>query len=333
MLLAVECQVQMQRRMTRRLISIPCLLLSLAWGQELTIKTRVHLVVSPATVTDSKGHFIDGLTEADFELLDDGKPQKIQVDTSDIVQTPISLVIATATNYNAGAALGKIRKVGSMVEPLVTGEHGEVAILSFSDHVKVIQEFTPDAKLITKAFGVLRTDGTGARLLDAASEAIGMLHDRPAGHRKILLLISESRDRGSESKIKDVLQAAQRDDITIYTMTFSAYVTPWTTRPDNNGPPPGDIIKIVTEIAHATKTDATQELARLTGGKKLSFQTLKRLETDLGRLGEELHSQYLLSFTPSEQSNDPAFHAIQVLVKDRPDLVVVSRPGYWPEAQ
>ena len=310
-------------------MKICALICVLASGQELTIRTQVPLVMSPVTVTDRNGRFVDGLAESDFELLDNGKHQKVQVDTSDVAQTPISLAIAVGTHNNAAAALGKIRKVGSMIQPLVTGERGEAAIVSFSGKVKVIQEFTPDAKSITKAFAALSVDGAGARMLDAAMQGIAMLRARPASHRRILLLISESKDRGSEAKLQSVLDAAQRDDVTIYTLTYSAYVTPWTTKTDLNGPPPGDILAIIGELGHLAKTDASRELTRFTGGRKLSFQTLKRLETDLGRLGEELHSQYLLSFTPSEQGNG-AFHVIDVRVKGREDLVVSARPGYWP---
>ena len=90
-------------------MKICALICVLASGQELTIRTQVPLVMSPVTVTDRNGRFVDGLAESDFELLDNGKPQKVQVDTSDVAQTPISLAIAVATHINAAAALGKIR--------------------------------------------------------------------------------------------------------------------------------------------------------------------------------------------------------------------------------
>jgi hypothetical protein len=105
-----------------------------ALGQDLTIRTRVPLVVAPATVTDGKGRFIDGLRESDFVLLDNGHSRPLHIDTSDIAQIPISIVIAVQSNGFSGPALAKIRKVGSMVEPLITGERGEAAVIRFSEN-------------------------------------------------------------------------------------------------------------------------------------------------------------------------------------------------------
>jgi hypothetical protein len=121
----------------------------------------------------------------------------------------------------------------------------------------------------------------------------------------------------------------ERQSVTVYSLVYSAYVTPFTTKGSDMPPPDGgtDLTAIFTEPARLGKKNAALELAEYSGGRKLSFATLRGLEQDLGRTGEELHSQYLLTYTPS--SRKPGFHTIAVKLKDRPDAMIRARPGYW----
>jgi VWFA-related protein len=305
------------------------LLLCLAPAQEPTIRTRVALVVAPTTVTDRSGKFIDGLQASDFLVLDNGKPREIRMDTSDVALTPVSLVVAIQANKPASAALAKLRKTGSMIDHLITGDRGETAVVRFSDEIKLLQDFTRDSNLIVKAFRSLKTSGEDARSIDAAQQAVEMLAARPENRRRIVLLISESRDRGSRAELQAVLQAAQRANVTIYPLTFSVHATPWTARPADAPPAGGglNILGVVRELARLGKTNTAGELARFTGGRRLSFVTLRALESELSRIGEELHSQYLISFSPAADTGE--FHLLDVKVRGRPDLVVNTRPGYW----
>src|SRR5580658_7338078 len=111
-----------------------------------TIRAKVHLVLVPVTVTDTKGKFVDGLKAEDFVLYDDGMPQReLQVDSSDTVPAPVALVAAVQTNGISLPALAKIRKIGGMLQPLLSGEKGEAAVLSYDDDVHLLQEFTRDS--------------------------------------------------------------------------------------------------------------------------------------------------------------------------------------------
>lgn len=300
-------------------------------AQETTIRTRVNLVVAPATVTDASGRFVNGLSEPDFEVLDNGAARKVRVDHSDFVLTPISLVICVQANNDANPALAKIRKTGSLIDTMITGDRGEAALLRVNEEIQVVQEFTAEGVRIRDAFRSLKTSGSGAKSLDAVEQAIRMLHERPGGRRKIVILIAEAKDRGSEAKLPDVLRLAQQENVTVYPLTFSVHATPWTAKPEDIKPGDGmDLIRVVGELTRLGKSNTAEELARFTGGRKLPFLTLGGLEAGLSRLGEELHSQYLISFAPAEVDNDGAFHVLSIRVKGRPELKVVSRPGYWP---
>src|SRR5580658_5107642 len=117
-----------------------------------TIRANVHLVLVPVTVTDAKGKFVDGLTSQDFVLYDDGVPQRqLQVDSSDTVLAPIALVVAIQASWISQPALEKIHKIGGMLQPLVSGEKGEAAVLAYDSEVRTLQDFTRDSARISGA--------------------------------------------------------------------------------------------------------------------------------------------------------------------------------------
>jgi VWFA-related protein len=293
------------------------------------IRTTVPLVVAPTTITDRNGRYIDGLTSADFRLLDRGRPQSILADVS---YQPISLVIALASNDAAAAALAKVGKAGSTIEPLITGIRGEVAVMSYADRIRTVQPFTGDFDRVRHALFAVRAGGTNARMVDAAADAIYLLETRPPGRRRVLILIGESKDRGSETGLEDVLTRAQRANVLIYPLTYSPWATPFTARPQDAPQGAGglNLVAIFKEIARLSKENTAAALARYTGGRVFSFLKQTGLEDDLTLLGEELHAQYMLTFTPREAS-DGLYHAIEVSVPGRPDAVIRSRPGYWLE--
>jgi len=297
-----------------------------------TIRTNVPLVLVPVTVTDRKGKFIDGLSVDDFVVGDNGARQKIRMDTSDTVVAPVSLVVAVQCSGISAAVLAKINKVGAMIQPLVTGERGRAAVVAFDDEVRVFQDFTSDGTKIRIAFEKIHGRVIKAgRMIDATAQSVKMLEARPESSRRILLILSESRDRGSKSKLLPVIEQAQRAGVMIYPATYSTQATPWTARPEDNPAMPGgpDYLGAIGELLRMGKTNDAAALARATGGRHLSFETLKGLEEAIARAGEDIHSQYLVSFTPS--SSEAGFHNLVVAVPSRSDAVVRARPGYWAQ--
>src|SRR4051794_4157517 len=91
-------------------------------------KSTVPLVVAPTTVTDAKGHFVDGLEERDLVLYDNNVPRPIQLDFE---VYPVSLVVAVQTSANSEAILDKLGRSGGLLSQMVAGESGETAILTF----------------------------------------------------------------------------------------------------------------------------------------------------------------------------------------------------------
>jgi VWFA-related protein len=248
------------------------------------------------------------------------------------VVAPVSLIVAVQCSGISAAVLAKINKVGAMIQPLVIGERGQAAVIAFDDEVRLFQDFTSDGTKIRIAFE--RIEGRVIRkghMIDAAAEGIKMLETRPENSRRIMLILSESRDRGSKTKLPAVIEQAQRAGVLIYPMTYSTQATPWTARPEDNPNMPGgpDYLGALRELMRKGKINDADAFAHATGGRHLSFETLNGLEEAIAHAGEDIHSQYLISFVPPASS--PGFHQLIVTVPSRTDAATRSRPGYWSQ--
>jgi len=297
------------------------------------ITTSVPLVLVPVTVTDAKGNFIDGLTSDDFVLSDEGVAQKIQLDTSDTVVAPVAIVVLIQSSGISTPALAKIRKVGSMIEPLLAGERGQAAVITYDEEIRVVQDFTSDGGKIKSVFqGIIPRTIKSATLFDAIVRGVRMLDSRSEHFRRVMVILGESRDRGSKYKLDPAIEAAQRENVAIYHVTYSAQATAWTAKPADNPPLPGgmDILGAIGEVGRLGTKNAADALALATGGRHLSFARYDGLESALQRVSAEIHSQYLLSFVPRESENRK-LHKISVTVPSRKDAVIRARSGFWPQ--
>jgi VWFA-related protein len=314
-------------------LSVACALTVALIAQD--IKTNVHLVLVPATVTDKKGNLIDGLHEDDFVVTDDGVRQKVHMDTSDTVLAPVSLVVLIQSSGISIPALARIKLVGAMIQPVVIGARGQAAVISYDTDVRTYQEFTSDGTKIRTAFENIEARTIRqAKLIDAVIEGMKMLDTRPENYRRIMMVLGESRDRGSKHKLAEAVEMAQRAGVVIYSLTYSAQGEAWTSSSENAPPMPGDAdyLGAIGELARLGKTNHADALAKATGGRHLSFLKVGSLEAVVSRTGEEIHSQYLLSFVPKESKN-MGLHRIEVQVTKYPDAVVRARPGYWADRQ
>jgi VWFA-related protein len=316
-------------------------------------KSTVPLVVAPTTITDSKGHNIDGLMPDDLILYDNNVPQKTQMDW---MKYPIDLVVAVQTSENSGAVIDKLGGSGILFTDLLAADAGETAVISFSDEVKIHQEFTSNPDFVIHSLRMLRKEGDDAHILDAMRQALLMLEHRPPGRRRIILMIAERRDRSSKTKLPEVVAQVQRQNAAVYWLTYSPFLEPFTVKnktaedlkpeaerikvqtcalcpaPDDTPVPfdvgPGSYLYAIQELIRLHKADLSSLFTETTGGRSLSFLKKSALERAIQLVSEEVHREYILSFEP--KGGDPGtFHAIRVAVKNRPELRVKTREGYW----
>src|SRR6202012_22075 len=183
------------------------------------------IVQVPVSVTGKRGTQVADLQADDFDVLVDGVHRQITLDRFDTGVAPISLVVAIQSAGISSPAIAKIRRIGGMIQPLVIGSRGEAAVLSFDSEVKWLQDFTQDSGAIDNAIMNLKPgESMQACMFDAIVEAANRMKRR-AG-RKILLLISETRDRGSHTKFDDALEAVAREGIEVFAAHFFPSTTP-----------------------------------------------------------------------------------------------------------
>lgn len=317
------------------------------------IRTSVNVVIAPTTVRDRRGEFVDGLQLQDFQLYDNNKLQTIRADVRD---EPLSLVVAVQKSYNLNDILPKIQRIGPMLNDILAGQDGEVALLAFDHRIQVAQDFTNETTKITEALKNMKPGSPNHAVIDAEMAAIRMLRRRPVDRRKVLLLISEKRDRGSEARIREALEEAEFANVTIFSLDISSLAATVTGTPIPPRPPAipttaehvpaggaltpttveqnyytGNYIPMFVDIFKGVKSmfvdDTLDVFTRFTGGREYGFVSDKSLEKAVQSIASELHSQYLLSYTPNNQT-EGGFHEIRVVV-DRGGLEVRTRPGYY----
>jgi VWFA-related protein len=316
--------------MFRRLAAITMMLSAHTVIAQPRFQATSPLVLVPVSVTDKKGVPIDGLHVEDFVLSDEGVRQTVRMDTADTWVAPVSVVVAVQSSSISSAALAKINKVGGMIQPLIAGDRGTAAVLAFDDEIRVLQEFTSNSTKISAAFrGLHGRPGTSARMLDAVMQAVEMFDARPRNHRRVMILLSEAHDRGSATKLADAIEKVQRAGMIVYPATYSAYLTPWTAKPEDAPPTDGNILTALGDLFRKGQQNTAEALARASGGERISFNTLNALENALNRMSAEIHSQYLLSFAPA--AGKRGFHRLEVSVPERPEAAVRARAGYWVE--
>jgi hypothetical protein len=337
------------------LLSLTCL------AQETVLRSKSELVLAPVSITDKSGHPVRDLTESDLILYDDNVPQRIQLED---ITLPISLAIAIQTTPEAQIVLDKLRKATGVIGPMITGAKGEAAVVSFGKEIRVVQPFTSNEDDVARAIKHLDADGAAASLGDAVTACLQLLAARPAGHRRVLLILSEKHDMGTtKEQIATAAVLAQKQNITVYSMTFSPSASQWTSKVPVYCDPPASLGKcvrcrcgncgnqcdredgkpqkyvpvqsgglnlgaLIGAAAKAAQVNAGDVLARATGGEQTEFATKNGLDGVLDRIGRDIHGQYLISFAPTQQDRG-AFHRIRVEVKGRPNLTIRTRPGYW----
>jgi len=324
--------------------------------QAATIKSRTTLVTTPVAVIDSSGQFVYDLDKQDFQILDNGTPQ--QIEGFETEMRPVALVIVIQTNSTTAPLLDPVRPLASMFSTLLLGSQGQAAVIIFNDRVRVAQDFSNDSAQLKTTFKDFTARGSGARLDDALSRAIGMLEQRPKVERRVIIAFSDGFDSGSETSKAEIVRRATTAEVSIYGLGFSPaqellqkkpHLEPYSpldnnvTRPvpPNTIPTPTNenatydnpipavpILVATGELIRSTLASSLLEYyAGYTGGVFYSHWSSKALQDQLNRIATEIQSQYELAYVPDTPS-ESGFHRIEVHV-NRAKVKVRARAGYF----
>lgn len=277
----------------------------------LTIKRRVNEVNVLFIATDKHGKFVRNLNERDFNILDDHKPPESILAFRRETDLPIQmgLLVDVSGSVNSRFEFEQEAATGFLQHVIRPG-FDKAFVLGFNGHSEYAQDYTDRVSLLS--VGVKRLqNGGGTALYDAVYRAckeklLGEKSDHPV--RKALVVISDGEDNQSETSKAQAIEMAQRAEVIIYTIST-----------DDSG-----------LILRGDKV--LQQLADATGGRAFYPYKMKDISHSFSAIEDELRSQYVVSYKPSDFDADGRYRSIEITALKK-DLQVRARRGYFAPKQ
>ncbi len=251
-----------------------------------------------ATVVGANGHLATDLTKDDFEVLDNGKPQSIEIFSSEV--QPINIVIMLDMSGSMASSLSLLRAGAvQMFSNLLPADKARVG--SFGDQILLNDKFTNDPNELIHSLYLELPQAGRTPLWGAVSRGMTAL-DKLDG-RRVVLVFTDGMDTVRQPTLQEVTYRAQAQGFMIYAIGLWNHYGYTTVAPD-----PG-----------------LRTLAGETGGGYIELRTANGLGPAFVQVADELHRQYLLGFRTS--ATDGKLHPIEVQVK-RPGMSVRARKTY-----
>ncbi|PYX60588.1 MAG: VWA domain-containing protein [Acidobacteria bacterium] len=273
-----------------------------------TLKVDVKLVNVFVTVTDARGSPVAGLKKENFSVQEDGHEQKIAIFDKESA-LPLSIALAVDTSLSTRRDLPLEQSSAKRFAHLIMRAVDALAVYSFSEAVNLSMPFTADLRRIDEGIDHVRL-GAATALYDAIYLASRAL-DRRQG-RKVIVLITDGGDTISKVDYKEAARAAEEAEALVYS-----------------------IIVVPIEASAGRETGGEHALIQLsedTGGKYYYAKSASQLDDAFRKISDELRTQYLLAYYPSQHTSFSEFRRIQVNVSgssDAADYRVRHRAGYY----
>jgi Ca-activated chloride channel family protein len=262
------------------------------------------------TVMDRDGRLVTMLTQDQFEVRDDGKPQPITL--FDNTPRPIRLIVMLDVS---GSMQGNLPLLRAAAEQLFARLRPDDAarIGAFGHEVTISPSFTRDAEQLRTALPRTIAPDAPTPLWRALDEALDAFGDE-GGERPVILVLSDGKDSGPIgfrrriASQAEVIDRAREKDVMIYAIGMRSR----STRPRMPGLGPGGLQAMMTaDLPEPGLARVAQE----TGGGYTEIRFGQDLGAAFARVADELHSQYLLGFVPPRR--DGKAHDLDVRVTQR----------------
>jgi VWFA-related protein len=259
------------------------------------------------TVSDKKGRFVTDLNKDDFEIIESKKPQSIIEFTAE-TDLPLRIAILIDTSNSIRERFKFQQEAATdFINSVIRPGEDKGLVVSFDTSAELVSDLTDDPLQLAKAVRGLRPGG-GTALYDAIFFASRdkLALDKPSyKFRRAIVILSDGEDNQSRWTREQALEMAHKADAVIYSIS--------------------------TNITHI-ETDGDKVLkffAQETGG--LAFFPFKAqdLAQSFENIANELRHQYNVLYRPDPIYTDGLYHQVTVKVKDRKDLVVRARHGYY----
>lgn len=317
------------------------------------VRVTTNFVQIPVMVKDSDGRRVDGLLPKDFSVLENGTKQTLNYFTSDPFELSVAIVL------DVGMPDADVQKVHETYSALVgaLSPYDEAALYTYSSTVSQVTDYTQKPELLMLAFNQLKTvrGGTnGAEVLGGPMATTGpMINGAPAGgpliapvytppreshvlndailraaldlrkrdvtRRKVILVISDGRELGSQAGYRDVMRVLQSRNVQVKAVVIGA------------GSLPG--YRQVEKIHHLLWQGYADILPKYCyasgGGDVLHELDRNAIENAYAEATSEARNQYTLGYSPKATTGSSAYRKIEVIV-DRRGLKVSAKDGYYP---
>ena len=274
-----------------------------------TIKVDVNLINVFVTVTDEHGAPVGGLAKDNFTLKEDGRDQTIKVFDKESA-LPLSIALAVDTSLSTRHDLPLEQASAKRFAHEIIRPIDALAVYAFSEFVhESAMGYTSDLKRIDESIDHLRA-GAATALYDAIYLVSRALDKRKG--RKVVVLITDGGDTISKVDYKEAVRAAEEAEAIVYS-----------------------IIVVPIENSAGRETGGEHALIQLsedTGGKYYYATSITQLDEAFHKISDELRTQYLLAYYPSEHTSFSEFRRIEVKVAgvpDAPSYKVRHRAGYY----
>jgi VWFA-related protein len=285
-------------------------------GQE-TLKVNIRRVRLPITVTDNKKQFVPGLTQNDFVVMEDKIPQQIESFTSEqnnVLPLYVGVLMDTSPS-TAGKLKFEQESAMNFIQTVIRPRRDRVLFATFDHEVTLRQDFTDRLELLDRAvFGVKKT-GNKTALYDAVWQFCDEKM-RSAQGRRVIVVITDGDDTYSRADLNDAIDIAQRTETTIFAISTKAGLSAVV---------PGVEAGQVQD--HGDKT--LERLAEETGGAAFFTGDMLALERSFGRIANELRSQYLITYKPTNDQYDGSYRKVEVkLINGNEKFRLRTKRGY-----
>lgn len=290
------------------LITGVCLYAGILYGQQQVplFRSTTDIVPLYVTVTDRNDRLVANLSQEDFEVYDDEVKQDIVLFLNEV--QPITVVVMLDTSFSMAGKL-KLLKAGAeqFLIRMLPADRGRVG--AFNDKIQISAEFTGDRDYLINELQLLDF-GNPTRLYDAIAASVNELLGIDG--RRVVLIFTDGDDTSSQSDWKEVLEVARNEEVMIYAIGLRAEFfngrRTVRSRPDRN----------------------LRQFAQETGGGYFELQENDELGSTFTRVAQELHSQYLIGFSPTEL--DGKVHELSVRLRNK-NMTARARRSYVASAE
>lgn len=318
------------------------LFVALAAFAQQPIQVQVNEVIVPVTVTDDKGRFVVNLEQSDFKIIDQGKEQNIRFFSRERNQPVVIGFLMDLSNSSRIQWKNYQDAAMDLVLTLMPGDKKYSGyLIGYSNEAEVMVNTTTDPQPIVDKLRKLKPGG-GSALYDAIYSACTnrkLVVGEPVEPRRILVVIGDGHDNASKKNLEEVLELAQRNLVTIYGISTTAYG--FSSEGDANlvrlatetggrvEYPLQNVYKDVQGFLSTPSDEGNYALKVGTGGYAAAISSA--IFKAIANVAGEVTTQYILRYIPEESGSTKQFREINVKVS-LPDVTVRARRGYYPFA-